>query len=102
LQAAGIVLLVAGTGSSLGTSYYFLKYRDAGDLDHPYPAGMMGKAMITGEKGGMMYRGGMMQKQTRGGSDSPDTQSGKATAPAAAGADEHASHPPAAGDKSPD
>ncbi len=43
LKVAGIALLVTGIGTALCTSYFYLKYHFAGDLEHPYPAMMHGK-----------------------------------------------------------
>lgn len=45
LKIAGIVLLVAGIGTALCTSYFYLKYHFAGDLEHPYPV-MMHEMMM--------------------------------------------------------
>lgn len=54
LKVAGIVLLVAGIGTALCTSYFYLKYHFAGDLEHPYPV-MSGKThMMQGMKKKMM------------------------------------------------
>lgn len=54
LKIAAIVLLIAGTGTALCTSYYYLKYHLAGDLDHPFPisAGSMQMMMGVDTKGG--------------------------------------------------
>ena len=46
LKIAGIVLLVAGIGTALCTTYYYFKYHFAGDLEHPYPVMMHGKMMM--------------------------------------------------------
>jgi len=46
LKIAGIVLLVAGTGTALCTTFYYFKYHLAGDLEHPYPIMMDGRMMM--------------------------------------------------------
>jgi len=55
LKIAGIVLLVAGIGTALCTTFYYFKYHLAGDLEHPYPVmmdGKMMKEMMRGRMGG--------------------------------------------------
>ena len=40
-----MVLLAAGIGTALCTTFYYLKYHQTGDLEHPYPAMMEGRMM---------------------------------------------------------
>lgn len=58
LKIAGIVLLVAGIGTALCTSYFYLKYHFAGDLEHPYPV-VSGKMSMMHD----MDRKMMMEKK---------------------------------------
>jgi hypothetical protein len=64
LKIAGIVLLVAGIGTALCTSYFYLKYHFAGDLEHPYSV-VSGKiSMMHGMDGKMMMEK-MMDKRMK-------------------------------------
>jgi len=96
LKTAGILLLAAGIGTAVCTSYYYLKYHFSGDLEHPWPAAVSGKKMkmMMGEMGGMQMDGMM-------GGKAPDRPRGApvsepATEPADVTASEHEEHHPAA------
>jgi hypothetical protein len=71
LKVAGVVLLVAGIGTALCTSYFYLKYHFAGDLEHPYPA------MMHGKDGKMMMEKMMdkRMKNKQSSMDMPDDES---------------------------
>ena len=64
LKIAGIVLLVAGIGTALCTSYFYLKYYFAGDLEHPYPVVSGKMSMMHGMDGKMMMEK-MMDKRMK-------------------------------------
>ena len=94
LKVAGIVLVVAGVGGAICTSYYYFKYHFAGDLDHPYPVSAAAMSMMMG-KGGGMGMSTMTGDATHSGG--PGVEAGEGAAgPAAPGIseEEHKAHHP--------
>lgn len=58
LRAAALVLLLAGAGTAICTSYFWFRYHGQGDFDraHPMPMGsMMPGGMHEPGAGGMMH-----------------------------------------------
>lgn len=60
LRAAALVLLLAGAGTAICTSYFWFHYHGQADFDHAYPmpmASMMQGGMMGREGGALMPEG---------------------------------------------
>ena len=72
LKVAGILLVVAGISTAICTSYFYLKYHFAGQLEHPYPVHGM-PMMKDMQKMHKQRMGNMMNKNARAIEISPET-----------------------------
>ena len=91
-RTAGILLLAAGICTAICTSFYYLKYHRAGDLDHAYPAAAAGAMPMM-----KMMHGDMKGDRQRQAATVPEASDEAASQ----SEDEHQSHHPDEADGGP-